>query len=75
MNINQALGQIVKEKIDELNVTMKVFSKQSGLSPAGIYVIINGTSSPTLDTICLLAAAFKMTPGTLITKAQKRALG
>ncbi|MCB0278385.1 MAG: helix-turn-helix transcriptional regulator [Calditrichaeota bacterium] len=73
MTINQALGQIVKEKIDELNVTMNVFSKQSGLSPAGIYVIINGSSSPTLDTICLLAAAFNMTPGTLITNAQKRA--
>ena len=72
MNMNQAIGQIVREKFDELNITMKVFSKRSGLSSAGIYVVIDGNSSPTLDTICLLADALNMTPGSLVTKAHSR---
>ena len=71
MTINDAIGQVVKNHLEQNKISRKTFIEISGISRTNLYNIIEGNISPTADTLLLLSRAMNISATELIERASQ----
>lgn len=65
-NLTELLGNQIRKKLDEMNRRPAWLAKESGIDPASIGRIISGETSPNIETVEKIAAAFDCSIGELV---------
>ncbi|MCB0279416.1 MAG: helix-turn-helix transcriptional regulator [Calditrichaeota bacterium] len=69
MTLSEAFGKVINDILKEKGQSKLQFAKTSGISRRNLHRIIAGETSPTLETIDLIAKSLKISPGKLILTA------
>ena len=71
LNINKAIGLIVREYIEDNGIESKEFAKRTKISRASLYRIISGSYSLRSDTLVLLSKGINMSLSDFMTKVEQ----
>jgi transcriptional regulator with XRE-family HTH domain len=65
-DVSRRVGQALKARREQLNLTLRALASKSGVSPSMISDVERGEKSPTISTLAVLAAALETPISTLV---------
>lgn len=73
MNLDQAFGQAVRERREELGISQEALGFRAGIHRTYVSQLERGIKSPSLKIISLLAHALNIPASELVARAEKLA--
>lgn len=68
------IGKNIKQKRETLGISQNQFAKMAGISQPALSAIESGTKKPNIETVCMIASAFKCTVSELMGEEKENGL-